>query len=73
MRKLWLALALVVAVGCGDSVNGEKKGSWYVSTHKGQPLDVNVVNNPDEARFKALEARVEQLEAWAVKVGGRAK
>lgn len=61
-----ISLGLLIVMGPG----------WQISTPENQPLKVKIVNppNPDpEARIKALEAKVEHLEGWAAKVGGRIK
>lgn len=70
MKKFWIVMAVCALVGCGDSFMGP---SWTVGTVKNRPLEVKVVNAPDEARIKALEARVTTIEDWATKRGGRIK
>ncbi len=63
---------LAVALLCGVSVLG---AAWFFSevTRPALPTKVEITNNPTEAQYKALEARVDLLEQWAVKRGGRFK
>lgn len=66
MKNLLIAAVALLCLGCGDAWM-----STTVENPKDRPLEVKIVNNPNEAQIKALEARVERLETWAVKQGGR--
>lgn len=70
MKLAWFILIICLVVGC--KVNQEDKYT-YLTNPKERPLENTITNNPNEARFKALEARVELLETWAAKHGGKIK
>ena len=68
---LWfMVAACLVVVGCDEiSRMGIK-----IQNPKDSVLEVKIVNAPNpeqEAKNKAMEARLDQLEKWATKMGGR--
>lgn len=70
MRTIWLIVAVCLLAGCGI---GDNTKARLETAREPQPPEVKITNNPSEARIKAMEARVNLLEAWAVKHGGRFK
>lgn len=67
LKNLWLIAAACLAFGC---VFG---AMWDAATLPRLPQEVKITRSPDEARIKALEARIDLLEAWAVRQGGKFK
>lgn len=67
MKLAWFILIICLVSGC--KVNQEDRYT-YLTNLKERPLEITITNNPNEARFKALEARVLHLEDWAAKHGG---
>lgn len=63
---LWIVLAVCLVVGPGLG--------WFIGQQPACPNEVKIVFDPKlEVKVRALESRVELLEAWAVKFGGRMK
>ena len=89
MKKLWLILAVcTVIIACempNDQIIAEckkcqKAGLNAVTLHNGFTEKIigiqcmpSTTNNPTEAQYKALEARVDNLESWAQKRGAKFK
>jgi hypothetical protein len=66
-RKLWIILAWVCLLG------GGLVGLSVINGLPGRAPEAKIATTtgPTEAEFKALKARVQLLEDWAIRHGGR--
>ena len=68
-----LLLSALVLAGCGEPKH-QPEATLPMVTSKEKPIEVKIVQDPGQVdRIKKLEARIETLENWAVRQGGKFK